>query len=336
VTDRANQTKDLPVSDFEAAADAIVNGDIGKLKALLRDSPQLIRERSARDHHSTLLHYVSANGVEDFRQKTPKNIVEVTGLLLHSGAEVNAESDAYGGGSTALMLAATSSHPERAGVQDGLMAILLENGALMERPAEPGKANIVNICLANGRGAAAEFLAKRGASLDLEGAAGIGRLDMVKSFFNDDGSLRPPATENQMVDGFAWACEFGRTDVVEFLLQRGVQINRRLRHNGQAGLHWAACGGHTGTVELLLRRGSAIDAKDESYGGTPLEWALYGWANAPEDAQGYYEVVALLSRAGAKLAHEWYEGDPGRRRATEKLQADPRMRAALDQGRRST
>jgi hypothetical protein len=97
-----------PVSNFEAAVDAIVDGDLPKLEKLLRDNPELVRARSTREHRSTLLHYVSANGVEGFRQKTPKNIVEITKLLLKAGADVNAESDAYGGRSTTLGLTATS------------------------------------------------------------------------------------------------------------------------------------------------------------------------------------------------------------------------------------
>ena len=112
-------------------------------------------------------------------------------------------------------------------------------------------------------------LRSRGARLDLEGAAGVGRLDVVKSFFNDDGSLKPPATQQQMKDGFAWACEFGRTSVVDFLLQRGMDVDAKLKHDGQTGLHWAAYGGHADTVKLLLERGAPVDAKDESYGGTP-------------------------------------------------------------------
>jgi hypothetical protein len=83
-----------PVSTFEAAADGIVNGDIAMLRKLLAENPGLARERSTREHRSTLLHYVSANGVEDFRQKTPPNIVEITNLLLDAGADPNAESDA--------------------------------------------------------------------------------------------------------------------------------------------------------------------------------------------------------------------------------------------------
>jgi len=51
--------------------------------------------------------------VEDFRQKTPNKVVEIAELLLDAGAEVNAESNAYGGGCTALGLVATSGHPER-------------------------------------------------------------------------------------------------------------------------------------------------------------------------------------------------------------------------------
>ncbi len=64
-------------SPFERAADAIVSGDIDTLRALLRESPRLVHERSARDHHSTLLHYTAANGIEDFRQRTPPNIVDI-------------------------------------------------------------------------------------------------------------------------------------------------------------------------------------------------------------------------------------------------------------------
>src|SRR5215468_6876118 len=188
-----------PVSNFEAAVDAIISGDRATLEKLLTENPELARARSTRDHRSTLLHYVSANGVEDFRQKTPKNIVEITRLLLKAGADVNAESDAYGGRSTTLGLTATSCHPEDAGVQLPLMDLLIDKGAMIDGP-DGGSA--VNGCLHNGRGEAAEYFASRGARLDLEGAAGVGRLDVVKSFFKEDGILKPSATQQQMKDGF--------------------------------------------------------------------------------------------------------------------------------------
>src|SRR5262245_49846332 len=256
-----------PVSTFEAAVDSIVNGDLARLEELLSENPELARARSTREHRSTLLHYVSANGVEDFRQKTPKNIVEITKLLLKAGADVNAESDAYGGRSTTLGLTATSWHPENAGVQLPLMELLIDHGAIIDGP-DGGSA--VNGCLHNGRGEAAEFFARHGARLDLEGAAGVGRLDVVRSFFKEDGTLKPPATQEQLKDGFAWACEFGRTNVVEFLLRIGMKLDARLKHDGQSGLHWAAFGGHADLVKLLLEHGATVDARDENFNGTPL------------------------------------------------------------------
>src|SRR5947209_8605395 len=69
-------------AQFEAAADAIITGKIAALRRLLRAHPKLAQGRSTREHRATLLHYVSANGVEGYRQKTPKNIVEITDLLL--------------------------------------------------------------------------------------------------------------------------------------------------------------------------------------------------------------------------------------------------------------
>ena len=200
---RALESAQSSVTSFEAAADAIVVGEELALATLLREDPTLAKARSLREHRSTLLHYCSANGVEDYRQRTPENIVTMARMLLDTGAEVNAESDAYGGGSTTLMLTATSVHPERVGVQTALMELLLERGAAID-----GRSSTVNACLQNGRGAAAEFLAGKGARLDLEGAAGVGALDRVKEFFAEDGSLKAPATRQQLADGFGWACEF--------------------------------------------------------------------------------------------------------------------------------
>lgn len=280
---------DEPASDFERAVDAIVDGDVAALKRLLKKNPRLVRQRSSREHRATLLHYVSANGVENYRQKTPKEIVEIAKVLLDAGAEVDAPADIYGGGATPLGLAATSVHPEVAGVQEGLMQMLLDRGAAI------GDRRAVVSCLENGRGKAAEFLAAHGAELDFEGAAGVGRLDIVRR-------LLPSATEKQLKDAFAWACQFGRTDVVEFLLSHGVDINARLRHNGQTGLHWAAYGGHPDVVKLLLAHGARVDIKDQTYDGTSLDWALYARTHRTDkpDLAAFDVVVELLRRAGAK------------------------------------
>ena len=104
-------------------------------------------------------------------------------------------------------------------------------------------------------------------------AAGVGRLDIVETFFDANGRLRTNATDKQVKDGFTWftwACEYGRSDVVEFLLHRGVNVATKLKHHGQTGLHWAAFGGHANTVRVLLRHNAPVDVKDEAFEGTPL------------------------------------------------------------------
>src|SRR5207253_8572096 len=78
------------IADFEAAADAIVSGDEATLRRLLRDRPELIRVRSDREHDATLLHYVSANGVEGYRQKSPPNAPRMCEALLAAGADIEA------------------------------------------------------------------------------------------------------------------------------------------------------------------------------------------------------------------------------------------------------
>jgi ankyrin repeat protein len=284
-----------PVNDFERAVDAIVTGDNTTLEELLREHPELIGATSTRRHQAPLLHYVSANGVEGYRQKTPKNIVQIAELLLHAGADVNAVAEVYGG-STTLALVATSLHPQRAGVQEALMQLLLDRGATIDAANSPA-GPLVNICLANGRVQAAEFLAARGARLDLEGAAGLGRLDVVKSYFDDSGTLRPNATSTQMERALLWACEYGRNAVVEFLLQRGVSLESQA-NTGQTALHWAVIGGHEDTIKLLLDRGASLEARNV-YGGTALGQALWSAAHG-DPTVDYAPIIALLKHHGAK------------------------------------
>ena len=234
--------KSSVVAGFETAADAICSGDVKTLKRLLAEKPQLIHSRSTREHNATLLHYVSANGIEGYRQKTPQNIVEIAEVLLNSGADVNAEADVYGGGATTLGLVATSIHPFRAGVQNPLLQILLDHGADIDHETSAGNhQDVVTGCLANGRGEAAAFLAARGARLDLESAAGVGRLDVVK------GLLKRKTTRKQSPAALKHACTWGRLNVVEFLLDKGVGLSGD-EGDGQTPLHCAAIGGQLETM----------------------------------------------------------------------------------------
>ena len=136
---------------FEAAVEAVIDGDIATLGRLLREDPSLVHARSTRAHRATLLHYVGANGVEDDRQRTPKNAVAVATLLLDAGADVNARGDMYGGSDT-LGLVATSIHPLNAGVQEDLLTLLLSRGATVAGAAGgAASSGVINACLANGR-----------------------------------------------------------------------------------------------------------------------------------------------------------------------------------------
>ena len=96
--------QDGPFFEFESAVEAVVNGDLTSLEDALRRIPALVRGRSRRlcffdppvMHRATLLHYVAANGVEQYRQKTPPNAVEIARALLQAGAEPDALADMYG------------------------------------------------------------------------------------------------------------------------------------------------------------------------------------------------------------------------------------------------
>lgn len=287
--------KGSAIARFERAADAIIKGDTKTLKRLLRNDPRLVHARSTRKHEATLLHYTSANGVEGYRQKTPANIVEITELLLKAGAEIDAEADVYGGGATTLGLAATSVHPFRAGVQNPLLQLLLDYGAEIDHKTSAGNSqSSVLGALANGRPEAAAYLADRGARLNLEAAAGVGRLDVVQSFLNK--KTKPP--QKQLQSALRYACAGGHKDVVEFLLKNGVDLAYGGR-DGQTALHWAAIFGRLEMVKLLLKYNPPLESRN-MYGGTVLGQTMWSAAHGG-DPKTFAKIIETLIAAGAKV-----------------------------------
>ena len=309
---------------FEAAAEAVVRGDESTLRELLRQNPELIRTHSAREHRATLLHYVSANGVENYRQKSPRNAARITELLLDAGANVEAEANVYGGGCTALGLVATSTPPREAGVQIPLMRTLLDHGAQIEHPNLAGNNHgAVYACLAHGCPEAARYLADRGAKLDIVGAAGIGGRDVVEKLFaGADVETRERALR--------YATGYGQLEVARYLLDGGVPVDAH-SGDGETALFYAILGDHLEVVRLLLERGAQPGVRTRygsvgaaaiwraAHGGHPdrsaelLEALIAAGATFPDRHPAVNERIDnLLSRYGSQAdpSRYWWGEEP--------------------------
>jgi len=299
------------ISSFERAADAIVDGDLTVLDDLLRREPELVRVRSSREHRATLLHYVSANGIENYRQRTPAGIVAIALRLLDAGAEVDAEADMYGGGATTLGLVVTSAHPRAAGVQNELADLLLARGAKLG-------SRIVRDCLNNGCPEAAGHLAQLGAVVGLVEAAGIGRTDLVRQALEQPGGV-PEAEQAEAMEMAGW---YRRREVIELMLDLGVVPAIRSGPGKFTALHVAASYGDLDLVEMLLARGVPAGLTDGS-GYTPVQWALHAWLvdNVEPSGADFPGVVLALVRAGAAVKPEWFDDD--------RVKANPALYSAL-------
>jgi hypothetical protein len=113
-----------PSPSFEAAVEAVVDGDLPVLHKRLADRPALATARSHWGHRATLLHYLTANGVEIHRQRVSAVAPQVARLLLGHGADPTATANMYGSGKTPMDMLLTSGHPRAAGVTDELARVL--------------------------------------------------------------------------------------------------------------------------------------------------------------------------------------------------------------------
>jgi hypothetical protein len=288
-----------PVFQFESAVEPVITGKAAWLESLLRKNPELVRARSTRIthfdppvHRATLLHYVAANGVEGYREKTPENAVEIVTILLKAGAEVDALADMYGGHCTTMSMLVSSDHPAKAGVQIALVETLLDFGAALEARGSAKWGSPLMTALAFGYLSAAEALVRRGARVDnIASAAGLGRLA-------DARQLLAAAEPESRHRALALAAQHGHVEIVRLLLDAGEDPNRYNpdgNHGHSTPLHQAVWAGHDAVVGLLVDRGARLDIKDTIYQGTPLGWARYA---------GQTEIEKYLRAHGAKPAEE--------------------------------
>jgi ankyrin repeat protein len=162
-----------------------------------------------------------------------------------------------------------------------------------------------------GESEGATHLARRGATLDLVAAAGVGDIETLRSILGDEDALEatvrarpgtPPSAhdsnpsvsivrlahysrvawpdhaERQDLLGLAlaYAALHGRLEAIGLLLDAGADPNHRPPFDSRAtALHRAAMGDHPEAIRMLLDAGADPSARDLEYHSTPLGWATY-------------------------------------------------------------
>lgn len=115
-----------------------------------------------------------------------------------------------------------------------------------------------------------------------------GNISSVKSLLNQ--GISPDARDKNGTPALVWASYKGHTDMVELLLEFGVQVNARSGDGGATALFAASDAGHSDIVKVLLDSGAEPDAKTRDDGRTSL-WQA--------SQNGHPAVVRLLLNVGA-------------------------------------
>ena len=275
-----------------AAVAAVQSGDVAALTTLLQQEPELANARSP-DGRNLLSH------LTDWPAHRPSGI-EIAQLLIRAGADINARTIDSAVGETPLQWAVSANDV-------AVAEALIDAGAPVDGVNDDRRP--LAQALFYRQLAAAELLVQRGATIDLEFAAGLGRVDLLQTFFDAGGNLlstagwhhpptnqtipAAPGAETELLEqALVYACICTQVEAAAYLLDRGADVNAQSSgFDVQASpLHWAAGGGDVALVELLLARGADPSARDPKYEATP-----YGSA----EHHGHQAICDLLRRHGA-------------------------------------
>ena len=212
--------------------------------------------------------------------------------LLEASPELRDVTDAVG--KNALHLAAEHDHEDVA-------RLMLELGAPIDAETQWG-ATPLQWAGTLGSAKVGQLLLDAGAVPTLYDAAGLGRIDLVRGFFEGgapragaagpghaqlpDGSWvrTPPETDPTEIvsEAFYLACRNGNIDIARHAPRGGAQIDHR-GFFGAPGLHWAAINGHGATVRWLLDEGADPALHDVEFDSDAASWAREGQQKALAD-----------------------------------------------------
>jgi len=281
----------VPHPRFPEALAALEAGDVARLTSLLSKHPELVRARTNLEPPygyfaaATLLHHVAWNPSR--KAPVPANIVEVARLLLDRGAEADALTLGRSGGTT-MGLVITSRMASEANVSGPLIELLLSRGATLDLGTSEqvipdwGAMNVLDVPLSNHAPRAAEKLIELGARADICAAAALGRVDLLRAAFDDQGRLRVPSVHHGKAlsqrDAIGLALLFAyvnqRGEAVELLFDYDGNWDMTGVNSGTA-MHRAAWAGDLAMVRRLVARGADVSNRDNPFNSTPLSWAQH-------------------------------------------------------------
>ena len=288
-----------PHPRFADAVAAMVAGDIDRLRALLDAHPELVHARTNLEppfHYftgATLLHHLAWNPSR--KEPVPPNVVEIARLLLDRGADPDALTLGRSIGTT-MGLIVTSRMASEANVSGPLIDLLRARGATVDLGSSKavipdwGERNVLDVALSNYAMRAAEKLIELGAKPDICNVAALGRIDLVRGFFDRDGRLnslpRREGTAMSARDAIGLALLFAyvnhHPDVVDFLLEKDGNWNMIGVNNGTA-MHRAAWSGDLAMVQRLVAKGADFTNRENPFNSTPLSWAQHNKQQATFD-----------------------------------------------------
>ncbi len=298
---------------FLAAFRTLESGDVAALKSLLRDHPQLARERGTNGN--ALLNLAVSIAARRDPEAAGLAFVET---LLAAGAEVN---DANDRGWTPLHQAAYSN-------QCAIAGVLIKSGADLEAEAHGSGGTPIIAALFWGHREVADLLGSHSvAPANLRVAAGLGDSDLLEKCFNGEKTLtfeacaargfyrphsgfpdwQPSADPQEVLDeALVWACKNGRTQILDRLLRAGARLDAD-PYRGTP-LIWAAVCDRLETAEWLINHGANVNQKGTFGGSTHGQGvtAVYMAAQC-----GHLSMVQLLLQKGAdpKIKDDLYHGD---------------------------